>query len=250
MMESAYQSPPTPAYKKGDDPRLEHAPPIAALRGADDDRSFGCLNDDLYSPCAPSRDPDADHAPDDAPIGPDEFLFLMPKDDLAAFMPLCDAADDHPDPDAINAFWMGLGKKLGFCWSTVRALRITPQDQMAFIAQPDGQPSIGPIEMDDDPADAFLAGYCGKMNPDSMRFRGEEMRLAFNAGVQSANQMEFEIDGEMLPADQAAEALLAQLDDMRNAIRDARDTLSSALDDDDDGESLFASMTIDGEGIS
>ncbi len=183
-----------------------------------------------------------------AAMGDDEMLFHMPDADFRNLLPLCMDNGDLIDQDALNDFWLALGAKLGFCWTTVRGLDYAGDGRMTFIAEPEGVIMAGEaITLDVDPARDWLASYVGRQDPKTMRFSDNELLLAFAAGMNANAPMEFEIDGAMMPAEQAVEALLARHDDIQNVIRDVRDSLFWALEADDDA--AFAGLTVDGEGV-
>lgn len=239
------------AASLGIDRLMLDAPFVEADAPAAPDRSFGCLNEDIYNGnvwdmAAPGDQPiKVIH---DDQIGPNEHRYIMPDNDRLRFQR---CIDGNSSQDDVNDFWMGLGLMLGFAWTTVRNLR-SDDGHLTFIAQPEGETSTGEaITLDDDPFnllwDQIVARHMKKGFTPSAQYR-DDIMMAFRAGQCAAGGSEIEIDGQMMPADQACEALLAQLDDIRNIARDARDTLKAALDD-DDAEILFRTMTIDGEGV-
>ncbi len=236
---------------------------IEAPSQAEKDRSFGCLNDDIYGPCPDAVAPlgevegSAEGRTDDEDVAawggePDAIVavdhlreFMVPPMGVKLLEMLIESNRRSNDPEHFNDFWMTLGIEMGFCWTTVTDLQMTGAI-VTFRAEPEMATSVGPVIMaDEDPAEMWLHAYCGKMVPATMRFGHREMIKAFNAGMGTSVGAEVEVDGQMLPLEHAVEVLQAKIDDMMNIAREARDTLTAALADDD----TFGGFTVDGEPV-
>lgn len=185
---------------------------LDAVRPKAHDRSFGCLNDDLYSELLAGREyqPIASRPLEG---GGCEYQFRMPEDHRLDW-----DQSWRSGQDAINEFWNAMAGKMNFVWTTVADAHWGTMTFWAQIEQPTEIPDTYIDVSELDPADAYMARYVGMQDAEKMRFSKAEMIEAFKAGQAEASMPEYEIDGEMMPADLACEHLLAKLGRLLDGI--------------------------------